>query len=391
MAGSSSASSFHYDTRSPRNISNSFFHSSGSWVGFGAKGLSDSESAWSPTSPLDFKLFSNLSNPFSVRSSKPLSQSRQNKQLDCCKVGLGIINSLVNETKLNDVSQSKNVIFGPQVKTGILISSKNSHESLASYMKSSSLPKNYAISISKTRTSKPSSEVVSFAHVSRNKDTLESEAFETNTTSLPDSTKPCTSFISSNQNSNLGINDFCVENTSSIARQPPLTGKSPQVDYSLEMKPSSLPTSINFGDGYIGSLSAREIELSEDYTCIISHGPNPKRTHIFGDFILDFHQNDLTQFIKKEEPVCTSLQASMSSEESAPYSCNNTLSFCYSCEKKMEEGKDTSIYRGEKAFECRSEGIFAEEESERTTNNSAQSSPDSSYHDLFLMRLPVAK
>ncbi|KAI4355666.1 hypothetical protein L6164_004415 [Bauhinia variegata] len=364
MADSSSASSFHCDTLSIRNISNSFFHSSGSWVGFGAKGLSDSESVWSPTSPLDFKLFSNLSNPFSVRSSKPLSQSRQNKQLDFCKVGLGIINSLVNETKLNggtlDVSQRKNIIFGPQVKTGILISSKNSNESFSSYMKSSSLPKNYVISLSDNKNSKP--EVVSFADVSRNKEfTLESKALNTNTNTLPDSTKPCTSFISSNQNSNLGMKDFFLEHTSKMVRQPPVTGKSPQVDYSLEMKPSSLPSPINFSDGYIGSLSAREIELSEDYTCIISHGPNPRRTHIFGDCILDCHKNDLTQFIKKEEPVFGSPQTCTNSEESTPCSSDNSLSFCYSCKKKLEGGKDFFIYRGEKAFcsfDCRSEEIF---------------------------------
>ncbi|CAE5964843.1 unnamed protein product [Arabidopsis arenosa] len=32
---------------------------------------------------------------------------------------------------------------------------------------------------------------------------------------------------------------------------------------------------------------SRSLALSEDYTCIISHGPNPKTTHIFGDCILD--------------------------------------------------------------------------------------------------------
>ncbi|CAH2068016.1 unnamed protein product [Thlaspi arvense] len=34
-------------------------------------------------------------------------------------------------------------------------------------------------------------------------------------------------------------------------------------------------------------IPTREMALSEDYTCIISHGPNPKTTHIFGDCILD--------------------------------------------------------------------------------------------------------
>ncbi|CAI0423413.1 unnamed protein product [Linum tenue] len=33
--------------------------------------------------------------------------------------------------------------------------------------------------------------------------------------------------------------------------------------------------------------TAGEIELSEDYTCVISHGPIPKTTHIFDDCIID--------------------------------------------------------------------------------------------------------
>ncbi|CAA7025800.1 unnamed protein product [Microthlaspi erraticum] len=38
---------------------------------------------------------------------------------------------------------------------------------------------------------------------------------------------------------------------------------------------------------------SREMALSEDYTCIISHGPNPKTTHIFGDCILDCDPKEL--------------------------------------------------------------------------------------------------
>ncbi|CAH8378871.1 unnamed protein product [Eruca vesicaria subsp. sativa] len=49
---------------------------------------------------------------------------------------------------------------------------------------------------------------------------------------------------------------------------------------------SSSPMDIISSQAYSRSLSGREIALSEDYTCIISHGPNPKTTHIFGDCIL---------------------------------------------------------------------------------------------------------
>ncbi|KAL5718538.1 hypothetical protein ACHQM5_011427 [Ranunculus cassubicifolius] len=37
----------------------------------------------------------------------------------------------------------------------------------------------------------------------------------------------------------------------------------------------------------IGCLSASEMEMSEDYTCVISRGPNPKTIHIFGDCIVE--------------------------------------------------------------------------------------------------------
>lgn len=342
MADSSSDSSFHCDTVSLRNISNSFFHL-GSKVGVCAKGLSDSELVWSPTSPLDFRFFSNLSNPFSVKSSKPSSQIGQKKQLECSKVGLGIINTLVDETELDSeilgISKRKNIIFGPQVKTGFLKTSKNSHESIPSYMKSNSLPKNYVISEAKSS----KSEVVSFDDVSN---TWESESFKNIMTSLPDPTKPSSSSsVSSYQFLNLNIDDLCVENSSSVRSSAPVTDRSSQVVYLSNVKPSSLPVSIDFSNGQIGSLSAREIELSEDYTCIISHGPNPKRTHIFGDCILDCHKTDLTQFSKKEEPVIRSSQVSTFSEESPSYHSDNILSYCYSCRKKLEEGKDVYIYR----------------------------------------------
>lgn len=34
-------------------------------------------------------------------------------------------------------------------------------------------------------------------------------------------------------------------------------------------------------------LTLTEMELSEDYTCVITHGPNPKTTHIFDDCVVE--------------------------------------------------------------------------------------------------------
>ncbi|KAG4972582.1 hypothetical protein AAZX31_13G340400 [Glycine max] len=398
MADSSSNFSLPCDALSLRQKSFSIFHTGGSRLGVGAKGLPDSESVWSPTSPLDCRLFSNLSNPFSAKSSRPSFQTGHKKQFDGSKVGLGIISSLANETKLNNdilaKFKRKGIIFGPQVKTGILKFSNNNQESLVPYLKSNSLPKNYVISLP-SETTIPKSELENFDDVSGKKDDYwECEAFKSTITSLPDSFSP-SSLINSTQNSNLGINELGVGNNASVLMSlPQVTSKVSQVGNSLKIKSNSLPISIDFSKGCIGSLSAREIELSEDYTCIISHGPNPKRTHIFGDCILECHNHDFTEFSKKEEPAFSYSQVPSFSDGSAPYPSDNVLSFCYSCNKKLVKEEDIYRYRGEKAFcsfECGSEEILTGEELEKTCTNSAESSPDSSYHDLFLTGLLLSK
>ncbi|XP_039020943.1 FCS-Like Zinc finger 8-like [Hibiscus syriacus] len=82
------------------------------------------------------------------------------------------------------------------------------------------------------------------------------------------------------------------------------------------------PTIIN------GRLPVEEMELSEDYTCVISYGPNPKTTHISDDCVV---------------ASCCSASQSF-------------LSFCYTCKKNLHQKIDIYIYRGDKAFcsqECR--------------------------------------
>ncbi|GAV87334.1 DUF581 domain-containing protein [Cephalotus follicularis] len=82
-------------------------------------------------------------------------------------------------------------------------------------------------------------------------------------------------------------------------------------------------------------LSVREMELSEDYTCVISHGPNPKTTHIFDNCIVESYCSI------SDKP------------DSAP---EGFLSFCHTCKKNLEQKNDIYIYRGETAFcsqECR--------------------------------------
>lgn len=296
----SASESLQSDVLGLRNISSSLFSIPGFIVGFGSKCLSESDSVRSPTSPLDLKLFSNLSNPFTLKSPRSQFQSGQRKKWDCNKVGLGIVNSLLNETKPSvevlDSPRRKNVIFGPQVKTNIHNTPKHYLESLNSSAKSNSLPKNYIFSpLPKTRTLSPQ---LGGANVVFGVEGVSSEVepIKTITSCLSDTTRSSSSHIDLTQTRSLSLMNFCPENKTSIMSSPLVISEGSQIVNSLGNKPSSLPIPIGSSHGLIGSLSAKEIELSEDYTCIISHGPNPKTTHIFGDCVLDCPTNELANF-----------------------------------------------------------------------------------------------
>ncbi|KAK7355831.1 hypothetical protein VNO80_15093 [Phaseolus coccineus] len=84
-----------------------------------------------------------------------------------------------------------------------------------------------------------------------------------------------------------------------------------------------------------GVMSLSEMELFEEYTCVISHGPNPRTTHIFDNCIVESH-------------------CSLPNNTLSP--SLNFLSFCHTCKKHLKQTNDIFIYRGEKAFcskECR--------------------------------------
>ncbi|KAJ1385234.1 Zf-FLZ domain [Sesbania bispinosa] len=152
---------------------------------------------------------------------------------------------------------------------------------------------------------------------------------------------------------------------------------------------NSNPVSLSSSNEFVKSLSASEIELSEDYTCVISHGPNPKTTHIFCDCILEIEGNDLKKHDEIEEkeeegeglfsPVVNKLQTPHQ------YPSGYFLSFCYHCSKKFEEGKDIYMYRGEKAFcslDCRALEIKIDEELEKSNLSSENSLELESVEDL---------
>ncbi|XWS46843.1 hypothetical protein CRYUN_Cryun14cG0103000 [Craigia yunnanensis] len=95
---------------------------------------------------------------------------------------------------------------------------------------------------------------------------------------------------------------------------------------------------------FTGCLPVKEMELSEDYTCVISHGPNPKTTHIFDNCVV--------------ESYCSVSDKPKSVPESF-------LSFCHTCKKNLEQKIDIYIYRGERAFcsqECRYQEMLLDRE-----------------------------
>ncbi|KAM5578987.1 FCS-Like Zinc finger 10-like [Rosa sericea] len=332
------------------------------FVGFGNKGSSDSDSVRSPTSPLDLRPFSNLSNPFRLRSARSLSHNGNHKKWDCRKAGLGIVNSLVDETKATSEvlgsSKRKTIIFRPQVGKNNPHSSKLCSGSDDYSMKSQSLPRNYII--------RPLSETISL-----------------NPQLKPDKVNVSSGFVGLPLESepSENIEPFLLDSSRDSSLIVSMQGES-----SLGFKPSSLPVPIVSNPQYASSIPAREMELSEDYTCIISHGPNPKTTHIFCDCILECHTKDLNnvdkEIVEIESPRVGQHQEGVTHDPS-----DEILRFCYTCKKNLV-GEEIYMCRSEKAFcsfDCHSEKIFAEEEAEDTWDKSAGSSPKSYQEDLFLL------
>ncbi|XP_010259075.1 PREDICTED: protein MARD1 [Nelumbo nucifera] len=112
---------------------------------------------------------------------------------------------------------------------------------------------------------------------------------------------------------------------------------------------------------FTGCLSASEMELSEDYTCVITHGPNPRTTHIFDNCIVESCCGVVGLSASRKENCFSS--------DRSNYPSVNFLSFCYTCKKDLGQGKDIYIYRGEKAFcsrECRYQEMLFDEGMEKS-------------------------
>nr|XP_043610984.1 FCS-Like Zinc finger 8-like [Erigeron canadensis] len=116
--------------------------------------------------------------------------------------------------------------------------------------------------------------------------------------------------------------------------------------------PVNTPTGFGSPRVFSGPLSLKEMELSEEYTRVISHGPNPKTTHIYDNCVVDCGCGVVGSPESKKPGPKLSSNPNLKPKPL----CDDFLSFCHTCNKNLEEGNDIFIYRGEKAFcseECR--------------------------------------
>ncbi|GAB2282357.1 zinc-finger of the FCS-type, C2-C2 [Dionaea muscipula] len=117
------------------------------------------------------------------------------------------------------------------------------------------------------------------------------------------------------------------------------------------------------------AFSLEEIEMSEeDYTCVISHGPNPKTTHIYRNcVVVDTSCGEVpSPAAKRKKKKNKEVVVFSWSENPQPLSSpqpqpqppppENFLRFCNHCNAELCQGKDIYMYRGEMGFcsqECR--------------------------------------
>ncbi|KNA09183.1 hypothetical protein SOVF_155730 [Spinacia oleracea] len=378
-----SESGLQCDFLGQRQKTNSFFNVPGLFVGLTPKVASDCDSVRSPTSPLDFKLFCNLGTSFRFPKS---SLEVHQKCWDCPKVGLGsIVDSLDDDDRNlpekdkvipSSNSNSKTILFGSQIRSKGTLNSPTCAEFCEA---PKSLPKNYAV-FPHARLTRPSNLQKGSSDVlfEIGGDPLESDQFGKIQSFSLDSKRIGSRL--SNRNVESRIRHSCFENET-IEKS---------LSFDLIGGGLNKPTTGTMsGNEITRSLTPEEIELSEDYTCVISHGPNPRTTHIFGDCVLKSHPNGIDPGNKGETRL-----PCMENCVSSPYPSNDFLSCCYFCKQKLVEGKDIYMYRGEKAFcswDCRLEEISIEEKQETNMTEAPTESPKSENgDDIFEKSMFVA-
>lgn len=288
-----------------KSSSSSFLHVPGSLVGFASKGSSDCGAVWSPTSPLD-KV---SSSPGSASGSGSPTLAGTNGRLKCwdsSRVGLGLLDSGNEDEenrpwgKASGHFGNRNIVFGLQMKNNVSTHKK-------------SLPHDYGI-LSQPHFGSPKPHSGSPGlNIESKEAKLHHQEFEFLRSCSVDT--GCSSSLTTESSNNV-TNHLNSEAQSAS---------------NFEKVLGSLPIYFGASHGLLSTLSASEIEQSEDYTCIISHGPNPKMTRIFGDCILESHFIGSSSFKKSD-----------SKEEEDSLSCCGNKALCssgYCCdqERLMEQ------------------------------------------------------
>ncbi|KAK4785322.1 hypothetical protein SAY86_002011 [Trapa natans] len=312
--------------------SNSFFNVASLFGVLNPRNASYNDSEKSPKSPLD---------EFFLGSPRSTRQDACRRSWNSGKVGLSIVNTL----NANDVRNES-------TRERILLSSGS--RNITSEPKERDGPSNSDTDISSSDSTRVLSENFSFhrIHVRSPRHKGSSDViFEiggASEDSAPLNTMP-----------------YSVDACIMVAHHPQLIEISPNVI-------NLCSPAVASKDGFVGPLSANDIELSEDYTCVTSHGTNPKTTHIYGDRILECHPSDefSSDFVRKVREGMW-----MSGRVPASYPFMEFLSSCYACKKSLEIGKDIYIYRGEQAFcsvECRLKEILFDEATKETIKDSGE-------------------
>ncbi|XP_047316595.1 FCS-Like Zinc finger 8-like [Impatiens glandulifera] len=103
-----------------------------------------------------------------------------------------------------------------------------------------------------------------------------------------------------------------------LAVSPSQSPKSP-ADFGIKSNRdfSMSPLSVNSPKTLSRYPSFSEMELSEDYTCVITHGPNPRTTHIFDNCIVESCPNVVGS--KRDQQCC------LNRGEKGSCSCQDTI------------------------------------------------------------------
>ncbi|CAA3025059.1 Hypothetical predicted protein [Olea europaea subsp. europaea] len=281
-----------------------------------SKAMHDAESLISPKSILDYQNSPNFHNPLGYH--KNLSKHTNyfpeiSNKLESEGIGLAMIDSLNHQENDENVSKpiSRMILVG--AKLNVKIPSDNHiHTSTPSPSESPNSPADFGISTRNSPVLSPFS--------------LPSPA------ELPKSA------------AGLGIK---TRNFPVLCPLPPHSpAESPKslADFGIKTRISPI-SSPNSGIHAKNSpqkkstkqLSLKDMKLSEDYTCVITHGPNPKTTHIFDNCIVE---------------SCCGVVKFSENKTKDEFSRNNSsfpsmdfLSSCYNCKDDLGQGKDIYMYR----------------------------------------------